>query len=134
MAATQVYTEEDVVLQDGTEITLRPSPVGVLRRIMAAWKAFEDLKEEEESFDIFINCSGIALEKHFKDKFDETKADPKNPKEKGEVLNAAYKAYLEDTLDMDTIYKIMDVCAGMKLSDPNLLAAATTRALEDGTT
>lgn len=123
--ATKVYTEEVITLQDDTDITIRPLVIGRLRRLMNVWKKFETLKDDEDSFEIFINCSGIALEHAFKDKFD-LEDIPKD-----EVLNAKYKKYLEDTLDMDTMYKVMEVCAGMKLNDPNLLAAA--RAMEAGT-
>lgn len=130
--ATKVYTEEVVSLQDDTEVTLRPSPIGRLRRIMAEWKKFENLKDDDDTFQIFVNCCGIALEKELAGKFDRTEADPKITEEKNEVLAKPYKDYLEETLDMDTIYKIMEVCAGMKLNDPNLQAAAA-RIMEDGT-
>lgn len=125
--ATQVYNEEEVVLQDGTEVVLRPLNIGRLRRLMKAWKEFEKLEDDDDSFEIFINCSGIALEHEFKERFEALQG-----KGKEGVLNPAYRDYLEEVLDMDTIYKIMDVCAGLKLTDPNLLAAAA-RAAEGGT-
>lgn len=125
--ANTVYTEEEITLQDGTELTLRPSPIARLRRIMKEWKKFEGIEDEDESFDIFINCCGIALEKDFRDKFESVKADQTIKEEKGQVLSSKYKEYLEETLEMDTIYKIMEVCAGMKLNDPNLLAAAAAQ-------
>lgn len=130
--ATKVYTEETISLQDETEITLRPSPIGRLRRIMKEWKKMSELSDDDDSFEIFINCSGIALEKELGGKFERTAADPEIKAEKDEVLAPKYKQYLEDTLDMETMYKVMEICAGMKLNDPNLLAAAA-RAMEDGT-
>jgi hypothetical protein len=99
---------------------------------MAEWKKMQNVEDEDETFDIFVNCCGIALEKELGSKFDRTAADPQVKEEKGETLAADYKAYLSDTLDMETIYKVMEVCAGMKLNDPNLLAAVA-RATEDGT-
>jgi hypothetical protein len=36
----------------------------------------------------------------------------------------ADKDKLEDALDMPTINRILEVCGGIKLDDPNLLAAA----------
>ena len=125
--ATKVYTEEDLTLQDETVVSIRPLNIGRLRRLMKAWKEFEKVGDDEDkSFDVFINCSGIALEHEFKEKFTETRG-------KGdEVLSSEYREYLEDVLDMDTIYKIMEISAGMKLNDPNLLAAAMSQ-VEDGT-
>jgi hypothetical protein len=123
--ATAVYDEVEVVLQDNTEVTLKPLPISQLRRFMAAWKEMANLKgetdeeKEEYSFTVFVNCAGIALENQFKalEKFTETKGKLKDP------LSKEYREYLENVLDMDTIYKIMEVCGGLKLNDPNLLAA-----------
>jgi hypothetical protein len=38
---------------------------------------------------------------------------------------AADKEALEEALDVPTIWKIMEICGGIKLGDPNLMAAAT---------
>lgn len=126
--ATKIYKEKDIQLQDGTEVTLRPMPIGRLRRFMAVWEEFKDIDEDEDkSLDIFVNCSGIALEKELSETFeDDTKGTG------GEVLSPKYREYLEDVLDMDTIYEIMEVCGGMKLNDPNLLAAVARMNQEDG--
>lgn len=125
--ATAVYDEQDVLLQDNTEVTLKPLPIGQLRRFMAAWKEMANLKgdtddeKEEYSYTVFINCSGIALENQFiaLEKFPKTRGVGKDP------LSKEYRDYLEQVLDMETIYKIMEVCGGLKLNDPNLLAALT---------
>ena len=123
--ATTVYDEVEIVLQDNTEVILKPLPIGQLRRFMAAWKQMANLpgdtdeEKEEASFTVFVNCAGIALENQFKalEKFTETKGKLKDP------LSKEYREYLEEVLDIDTIYKIMEVCGGLKLNDPNLLAA-----------
>lgn len=121
--ATRVYNTEDITLQDDTDVTLKPLPIGKLRRFMAAWSGIAELGEGDDGFNVFINCCGIALEENFKGKFDSLKAD-KDEQEKGEVLSAEYKEYLEDTLDIDTIYKILEVAGGIKLNDPNLMEKA----------
>lgn len=126
--ATKVYTEEEISLQDDTEVTLRPSPIGRLRRIMAEWKKMGEVQDDDETFNIWVNCCGIALEKELGDKFEnQTAADPQKKEDKGEVLSKPYRDYLAETLDMETIYKVMEVCAGMKLNDPNLLAAVANQ-------
>ena len=123
--ATTVYSEEVISLQDGAEVTLRPLPIGRLRRFMAAWEKFKDVKSDAEGFDVFLNCAGIAMEADFKGKFDALKA-PAN--DEGEFLSEEYKTYLEDVLDLDTIYKILEVCGGLKLNDPKLMEAAVAAA------
>lgn len=112
--AKTVYSSEDITLQDGREITLVPLAIGRLRRFMKAWGEFANIENEDEAFDIYINCCGIALEKAVKDEFEKTTDQEK-------VLSDEYREYLEDVLDMDTIYKILDVCGGLKLNDPKLL-------------
>ena len=120
--ATKVYNTEEVVLQDETEVTLKPLPIGRLRRFMDAWGKIGELEEGDDGFDVFINCAGIALEENFKGKFDALKATAEE-KDKGEYLAEDYKEYLMDTLDIDTIYKILEVAGGIKLNDPKLMEA-----------
>jgi hypothetical protein len=84
---------------------------------MKAWGEFGNIENEDQAFDIYINCCGIALEKSVEAEFNKT-ADPEK------TLTDDYREYLEDVLDMDTIYKILDVCGGLKLNDPKLLAEA----------
>lgn len=125
--ATSVYDEVEIALQDNTDVVLKPLPIGQLRRFMAAWKEMADLdkhgetdaEKEDYSFTIFVNCAGIALENQFKalEKFDKTRGTGKDP------LSKEYREYLEEVLDIDTIYKILEVSGGLKLNDPNLLAA-----------
>lgn len=129
--ATSVYKREEIALQDGTDVTLMPLPIAPLRRFMAAWKAFEDAKTEEDSFDILVNCCGIALEKNYKGKFDTMRASVEE-QTNGEFLSPEYKTYLEETLDLETINKIIEVCGGINLNDPKLLELAESLT-EDGT-
>lgn len=122
--AKAMYDTEEISLQDGTEVTLIPLAIGRLRRFMKAWGAFADIEDEEQAFDIYINCCGIALEKNFEDKFNTTRDADK-------VITDEYREYLEDVLDMDTIYKVLEVCGGLKLNDPKLLEAAEKLAQEN---
>jgi len=135
--ASTVYNEESIALQDGKEVTLRPLPIGRLRRFMKAFEPFAEVKSDEDGFKVFVNCAGIAIEHEFKGQFDSLKA-PVSEQEKGEFLSEEYKEYLEEVLDLDTIYKIIEICGGMKLNDPKLMEAAVEAAMaqdaaQDGT-
>lgn len=127
--ATRVYSTEEITLQDDTEVILKPLPIGRLRRFMEAWAKVADLEKEDDGFDVFVNCCGIALEENFKGRFDALKASA-DEKEKGEFLSEEYKEYLLDTLDLDTIYKVLEVAGGIKLNDPKLVEAALAAAAE----
>jgi hypothetical protein len=100
---------------------------------MEAWNKFGDVNNEDEGMDVFINCAGIALEKDFKGKFESLKASEPERK-RGAFLSVEYKEYLEDTLDLDTIYKVLDVCGGLKLNqDPKAIQEAMNLVDEAGT-
>lgn len=125
--AKTVYDSETINLQDDTEVTLMPLAIGRLRRFMKAWGEFANIENEDQAFDIYINCCGIALEKSLGEKFNKTTDAEK-------TLSDDYREYLEDVLDMDTIYKVLDVCGGLKLNDPKLLAEAERLAAEQAGT
>lgn len=115
--AKPVYDSVDITLQDDTQVTLVPLAIGRLRKFMKAWGEFANIENEDQAFDIYINCCGIALDKSIGDRFEKT-LDSET------YITDEYRAYLEEVLDMDTIYKILDVCGGLKLNDPKLLEAA----------
>lgn len=124
--ATEVYKKKEIELQDGTEVLLRPLPIARLRRFMKAWDGMQNVnvEEDEDGFTVLINCAGISLEDTFKKlgKFDALKASPEAA-EKGEFLSPEYKEYLEEVLDIETIYEILDICGDLKLNDPKLQEA-----------
>ena len=116
--ATTVYTVEEIILQSGREITLRPNSITVQRKFMKAFR--EVIKDNEnpeaEDFDIFdqdktfdqmVGLAAICL----------TKIAP-------DLADAENREELEDEVDEPTVYKIIEVCGGIKLNDPNLLEAA----------
>jgi len=128
--AKQMYKQTDIELQDGTEVTIKPLPIARLRRFMECWAEIANVKEGDDGFDVFVNCSGIALEQNFSQKFDTLSATAEK-KKKGEFLSVEYREYLEETLDLDTIYQILDVAGGIKLNDPKLMEAALAAAEEE---
>lgn len=104
--ANTVYTVEEVELQDGTEVALKPVNIKHLRDFMKTMEEFSKAGgDEDKSMDLLITAAGICLKKQLPEL-------------------AANRDALEEALDMPTIYKILDVCGGVKLNDPNLLAAA----------
>lgn len=129
--ASEVFTKMEVILQDGTEVTLKPLVIGKLRRFMKRWEDIATVANDDEGYTIFIDCAGIAIEDNFRggkierlkggkdDLPDDADKDTPIP-----ILSNEYRDYLEDTLEMDTIYRIMEICGGIKLDDPKLLETA----------
>jgi hypothetical protein len=108
--ATTVYTTEDIVLQDGSEITLKRLNIKNQRLFMKRFTNLEVTETDDEATDQMIELAQICLRGVLKNTKFEEKAEDND--------------WLEEALDEPTIYKIIEVCAGIKLNDPNLLAAA----------
>ncbi len=102
--ATKVYESVDIELLDGKRVTIKPLNIKLLREVMKAWSKVQDIKDEDAFLDICLACTQIAF-KQF---------DPSL---------AANKETLEELLDIQTMYKILEIAADIKLNDPNLLAA-----------
>ena len=103
--ATTIYDVEQIELQNGAKVTLKPLTIKDLRKFMAAIGQTQDAKTEDETLTILIDACAVALEKQLPDLVKDRDA-------------------LEDALDVPTINRILEVCGGSKMDDPNLLAAA----------
>lgn len=102
--ATQVYPSEEIVLQDGTEVTLKPLNIKNLRKFMKKFKELDTLKDDDQVVDFLIEVGQLCLSSLYKQYEDTDK--------------------FEDAVDMPTVHKIIEVCGGVKLNDPELMAAA----------
>jgi hypothetical protein len=105
--ATSVYETVEIELMDGTKIKMRPLKISLLRDFMKEFQKIGDegiAEDNIKSMDLLLSCATIAMKQ-----FDE---------------ELATKEKLEDILDLPTVYKIIEVAAGIKLNDPNALAAA----------
>lgn len=108
--ATSVYTVEEIVLQDGTEVSLKPLNIKNLRKFMAKFKELEKLKTDDEVVDFLIEAAQLCLSSLYPDYSDSEK--------------------FEDAVDMPTVHKIIEICGGVKLNDPELMAAAAAAVTE----
>jgi hypothetical protein len=103
--ATKIYDVEEIELQNGAKVKLKPLTIKELRKFMTAISKTADTKSEDETLDILIDACAVALEKQLPEL-------------------VANRDALEDALDVPTINRILEVCGGIKMEDPNLLAAA----------
>lgn len=106
--ATKVYDTLEIELEDGTIVLLKPLSIKALRKFMTIIeKAGEDsVKNEEDMMDIFVEAAVHSLRAlsplSFTDKTEEE---------------------MEELVTLPTIMKILEVCGGLKPTDPNLLGA-----------
>ena len=103
--ATTIYDVEEIELQNGAKVKLKPLTIKELRKFMVAIQKTANTTSEDETLDILIDACAVALAKQLP----ELVAD---------------RDALEDALDVPTINRILEVCGGIKMDDPNLLAAA----------
>lgn len=103
--ATTVYETIDLELLDGTNIIVKPLNLKNLRAVMKEWGKASEVKSEDEFLDVLITCTSIAF-RQFAPELSED------------------RDRLEEAVDLQTMYKILEVAADIRLNDPNLVATA----------
>lgn len=112
MAVSQsIYEIVEIPLQDGSTVELRPASIALLRKGQKALEKLADVESSDDTLDALIDICIVLLKKQRP-----TWADPEN------------RELVEDSLDLDTVYKIIEVFLGVKLNDPKLIEAATKAA------
>ena len=97
--ATTINENKTIQLIDGTEITVRPLKISLLKPFMAKFeKIAEVAADNEKSMNILMECVQIAMKQYAPEKADDLAA-------------------LEDNLDLPTVYKIVEEASGVKLAD-----------------
>jgi len=103
--ATTVYDVEKIKLQNGSDVELKPLTIKELRKFMAVIQKTAEVTTEDETLGLLVDACAVALEKQLPELIKDRDA-------------------LEDALDVPTINRILEVCGGIKMDDPNQLAAA----------
>ena len=103
--ATSVYETVEIQLMDGTKIKLQPLKISLLREFMTKFEGITEVADSNsKSMDLLIECVQIAMKQY-------------SPQ------LAENKDNIEDVIDLPTVYKIIEVAAGIKLDDQgNVLA------------
>ena len=106
--ATTVYDISEVELSNGETLIIKPLPIKQLKKFMAVIKKMDDpdLQSEDAAMDIFVEAAMVCLEGLDK---------PELAKDKDKF---------EETIEIPTMMKILEIAGGLKLNDPNLLGAA----------
>jgi hypothetical protein len=93
--ATEAYESKNITLIDGTELTLVPLKIKYLRQFMEAFELVKTADNDEEAIIFLSNCAAIAMRQYY-------------PK-------ISTISELEDSVNLPTIYKILDIAAGIKI-------------------
>jgi hypothetical protein len=95
--ATTVYPTKIITLQDGVEIELAPLKIKYLRQLMDSFDAVRESRDDIEAITALSNCARICM-KQFRPEISHT------------------QELLEDHVDLQNIYDILDVTAGIKIN------------------
>jgi hypothetical protein len=95
--ATTVYKNKIIKLVDGTELDIVPLKIKYLREFMDAFEDVKTAKDDDEAIDFLVECVRITMKQYYPD-IQLTKSD------------------VEDSLDMPTIYTVLDISAGIKIN------------------
>jgi len=95
---TTIYEVSEIELIDGTIIEISPLKIKYLRQFMDKFDILKKSNNDEESLGILAECARIAMKQFYP--LIKTIDD------------------VEDNIDLPTIYKIIEYCAGIKMNQP----------------
>jgi hypothetical protein len=96
---TNIYDIKYISLVDGTQIETSPLKIKYLKEFMEIFEPIKKTKNDDESIKILTHCVQIAMKQYYPQI--KTIQD------------------VEDNIDLPTIYKILDISAGIKIGQPN---------------
>jgi hypothetical protein len=112
--ATTIYKSEIVYLFDGTELEIVPLKIKYLREFMQAFQNVKVTKNDDEAIAALVECVRVCMKQYY-------------PAISGSVED------VEDNIDMPTIYKVLDVSAGIRINKKSE-EPVKDQALESGST
>ena len=112
--ATKIYESDTVYTVDGLDIYLTPLKIKYLREFLQEFENVKTAKDDSEAIDRLTKCCTIAM-KQYHPEF-KTVQD------------------LEDNFDLNTIYKIINIAAGIKINGDNDEDTVKKQATDSGST
>jgi len=94
--ATKIYESDTIKLVDGKSISLTPLKIKYLRDFMVMFEMMQDTENDEEALIFLTECVKIAMQQY--DSSIKTVFD------------------VEDNFDLPTMYKVLEIAAGIKLN------------------
>ena len=95
--ATSIYEKKDFSFIDGTVVEAAPLKIKYLREFLSKFETIKTAKTDDESISVLVLCALIAMKQY--------------------APHIATVEDLEDNLDLPTIYKVIDIAAGIKINE-----------------
>jgi hypothetical protein len=110
--ASKIYESGTITTVDGIEISVTPLKIKYLRQFMDAFEFVKDAKNDDEAIFFLSECARISMQQYYPS------------------IKTLYD--LEDSLDLNAIYKMIDIAAGIKIKNPE--KDVKNQAVESGNT
>lgn len=112
--ATKIYETGTIYLVDGTEVFLSPLKIKYLREFMDIFNFVKESKNDDKAIENLSRCATVAMKQYYP------------------LIKSVEE--LEDSVDLPTIYKILDIAAGIKINKENEEETVKKQAVESGST
>jgi hypothetical protein len=94
--ATKIYDTKKILLVDDREVIAAPLKIKYLREFLETFETIKQAKTDEQSISILAQCALIAMKQY--------------------CPSIKTIDDLEDSLDLPTIYEVIDIAAGIKIN------------------
>ncbi len=111
--ATKIYHTKKISLIDESTITAAPLKIKYLREFLETFEEIKEAKTDDESVAVLAKCALIAMQQY--------------------CPSITTIEELEDSLDLPTVYEIIDVAAGIKINEKSE-DTVKAQAVESGST
>lgn len=95
--ATKIYESGYIELTDGTRLHITPLKIIYLRDLMDEFNNFKDAVSEDDTINMLLECGAIAMKQYYP--------------------SITTSEELADNIDVDTLYELLDLSAGIKLKN-----------------
>ncbi len=95
--ASTVYDSQFITLIDGRKVEIIPLKIKYLREFMDAFELIKNAKTDDESIMVLVECTRICMKQYYPE------------------ISSSIE-HVEDSLDLPTIYKVLEIAAGIKIN------------------
>lgn len=112
--ATKVYETANIQLMSGKELYITPLKIKHLRDFMDKFQDTKKISDDTETIDVLLDCAAIAMRQYYPE--------------------IATKDKVSDELDIKTLYKLLDIAAGIKIDAKKEDESISKQANDSGST
>ncbi len=94
--AKNIYEYNNVQLIDGTEISVGPLKIKFMKQFMSLFELIKYTQTDEQSIAVLTECAAVCMKQYYP------------------IIQTRQE--LEELVDLPTVYKILDYCAGIKIN------------------